>query len=48
MMKSMAMAALSWVIAVWCGTSRYCSRRSTQEMRSVIGFIKISPGPVPH
>ena len=45
MMKSMAIEALSLVMATWWGTSRNCSRRSTRVTRSVIGLITTRPGP---
>jgi hypothetical protein len=45
MMKSIEMVALSSVIAVCRGISRYCSRRSTRTGRSTIGMSTTSPGP---
>src|SRR5215218_3751720 len=45
-MKSREMLALSSVIAVWLGISRYSSRRSTQTTRSTSGMMRTSPGPL--
>src|SRR6266545_5555972 len=45
-MKSREMLALSSVIAVCRGISRYSSRRSTQTTRSTSGMISTSPGPL--
>src|ERR1017187_2632980 len=44
-MKSTEIAALSFVIAVCRGISRYASRRSMRLVRSVIGLMRTSPGP---
>ena len=44
MMKSIEIEALSLVMAVWCGISRNCSRRSTQEVLSVTGLMNDESG----
>ena len=45
-MKSIEIGALSFVIPVWRGISRYCSRRSTSTGRSITGIRKMIPGPL--
>src|SRR6266852_4480753 len=45
MRKSMSTGALSFVIAVWWGTSRYLSLRSTFTSLLMTGKIRTIPGP---
>src|SRR3954471_7420376 len=45
MMKSIEIGALSLVIAVWWGISRYSSRRSTQTGLSMTGVRITTPRP---
>src|SRR5712692_4964802 len=45
MRKSMSTGALSLVIAVWWGTSRYLSLRSTFTSLLMTGKIRTIPGP---